>query len=157
MTPEQARQVQAAALLVAAYCRGETAALDVLLFDQLGADPPVRQTDDVARGLVFLAVAAGEMLAQARGVSFEQALADLPRREEGLISGAPSRWDDIAGWVVMIRAGQDPPPSPELDMGVVLGTGFDIALALVSELAPHLGNSPEEMASVMAEGAARET
>src|SRR3990170_5647981 len=116
MTPEQARQVQAAALVVAAYCRGESAALDVLLFDQLDADPPVRQTVDVSRGLVFLAIAAGEMLGQVRGVTFDQALADLPRREAGLISGAPAHWDDVAGWVSMIRAGQDQPPSRDLDM-----------------------------------------
>ena len=156
MTPEQARQVQAAALVVSAYCRGESAALDVLLFDQLDADPPVRQTDDVTRGMVFLAIAAGQMLAQVRGVSFDQALADLPRREEGLISSAPSRWDDIAGWVRVIRAGQDPPPSPELATAVVLNSGFDIALAMVSEMSAHVGKSPEEMASVMAEGATRE-
>jgi hypothetical protein len=156
MTPEQARQVQAAALVVAAYGRGESAALDVLLFDQLAADPPAPQTDDVTRGMVFLAIAAGEMLAQARGVSFDQALAELPRRDEGLISGAPSRWDDVAGLVTAIRAGQEPPPSPELDMGVVLSTGFDIALAMVTEMSTHLGKSPEELASVMAEGAARE-
>ena len=155
MTPEQARQVQAAALVVAAYCRGESAALDVLLFDQLAADPPVRQTDDVTRGMIFLAIAAGEMLAQARGVSFEEALAQLPRRDEGLVSGAPSRWDDIVAWVRMVRAG-DPPSSAELDMVVVLNTGFDIALALVSETSAQLGKSPEEMASVMAEGAKRE-
>ena len=157
MTPEQARQVQAAALVVAAYCRGESAALDVLLFDQLAADPPARQTDDVARGMVLLAIAAGETLAQARGVSFDQVLAELPRRDEGLISGAPSRWDDVAGLVRGIRAGQDPPPSPELDLEVVLSTGFDIALATVTQMSAHLGKSPEEMASVMAEGATRET
>ena len=156
MTPEQARQVQEAALVVSAYCRGESAALDLLLFDQLAADPPVRQTNDVTRGLVFLAIAAGEMLAQLRGVSFDRALADLPRRDEGLISGAPSRWDDIAEWVRAVRAGQDPPSSPELEVAVVLNTGFDIALAMVSEMSAHLGKSPEEMASVMAEGAARE-
>ena len=56
----------------------------------------------------------------------------------------------------MIRAGQAQPPSPELDMAVVLNSGFDIALAMVSEMSTHLGKSPEEMASVMAEGAARE-
>jgi len=56
----------------------------------------------------------------------------------------------------VIRAGQAQPPSPELDMAVVLNSGFDIALAMVSEMSTHLGKSPEEMASVMAEGAARE-
>ena len=156
MTPRQARQVQAAALVVAADCRGESAALDVLLFDQLAADPPARQTDDVAHGMIFLAIAAGEMLAQARGVPFDQALAELPRRDEGLISAAPSQWDDIAESVRVIRAAQDPPSLPEEGMAVVLSTGFDIALAMVSEVAARVGRSAEELASLMAEGAARE-
>ncbi len=157
MTPDQARQVQAAALVVAAYCRGESAALGVLLFDQLAADPPTSQSDDVTHGMVFLAIAAGEMLAQARGVPFDQALAELPRRDEGLISGAPSRWDDVAVWVRMIRAGEDPPSSPELDKAVLLNSGFDIALAMVSETSAYVGRSAEELASMMAEGAKRET
>lgn len=152
MTPDQVGKVHVAAGLLASYCRGDSVGLDVVLAE----DAPDVDTSEVTDGLILLAAVVAGLVAEAREVPYGQVLDELPERDEDLVPDAQPRWREGLEWVRLAHQSQDCAPSEALTGPVVRTTAFNIALALLTDIAARRRKSPTDMARLMMELAATE-
>lgn len=143
--------MELAALTVAAYTRQDTAQLDRLVFGDLSGNDDQHVFDHMvglADGLLLMAVESALTLAQVRHCTVDDALDGVEQRDENFIAGAQSHWGEAVAAAKDIHHKRIPATIDSLPDGVT--SAFNLALALVDDLADRAGSSPAWFAEQIA-------
>lgn len=153
VTPEQATKIQLAALTVAAYARGDHAQLDRLVFSDIGGPDEYDTMVALADGLMLLAVESALTLSQIRESTVNNALNRVEQRDENFIAGAQSHWGEAVAAAKDIYHKRVPASIDNLADGVT--SAFNLAYALIDDIATRAGSDPAWFAEQSAAELAR--
>ena len=150
MTPEEARLTQLGAAFLAAYLRG----------DWEGTNNTSEEFEPLSRladGLIYLAIATGELLALHRGLSLELVLQSTAPSDQIVVPEASMNVEAAIELALGVKFGDEARISEaqaNFDVPSAINSAFALALGLNEELSNTVSKPALELAEIWATGAA---